>query len=220
MDIIEDKVSASIANRQNRGETLYYNGKKIATRKDFEKAMQYAYKKMCESKGFVFTHIGENMNDYRCEHTEKTCKRDSTLHNEEKIETDNSMDHLEWRPNVKKCVLAYKPYVKLCNENKLTYDKDIGKCEPNKKYCECRGLKWKPHTKDCQYYPGQKETSYMFGKTMTQGFMMPGYCSELGKFSKIAGQALYGASPVGLAITASKVVTDGPEALKPPVMDM
>ena len=176
LEIVENKSNEIINEKKSKGESMYYKGKKIADNKDYENAMKYAYKKMCEKKGFIFTRFGDNINDYRCHHTKKTCERDTILHKEDAINSENSLEHLEWRANHKKCVIAYKPYIDLCNKDALTYHKDIGKCEPNKKYCECRGLKWKPHTKDCQYYPGQKETSYMFGKTMTQGFMMPINC--------------------------------------------
>lgn len=261
-----DKVDEKIEKTQEAGQDFYYYGKKVATKTDLENCYKYAYKMMCKNKGFEFSWFGDGLLDYDCSHTEKTCKRDTRLHDnfseeidaeivsatcmpvldesgkqkidedkkpinkckdvkytftvdgkkyeakisEELIEnkmfkvkdkikvqyepqnpelnrlknelnrfkerTENSLDHLEWRPKDKKCVLAYQPLVDFCNDNGLTYDKNIGKCSVNKEYCECRGLEWRSGTIDCRYRPGQKETSMVFGKTMTQGVAVPPYC--------------------------------------------
>ena len=264
---IMDKVDAQISETQNSGQDFYYKGKKVANKTDLDNAYKYAYKKMCESKGFKFSRFGKELNEYDCSHTEQTCKRDTKLHDLYSKETtaiidktdckeamddvgkplkntdgtpvitcknveysfnvggkkytgkitkellketnkmykkgdsiyvqyepdnpesnrlkstlnafkgsDNAMEHLEWRPKDKKCVLGFKPLVDFCNENELTYDNNIGKCSVNKKYCECRGVEWRSGTVDCRMRPGQKETSYAFGKTMTQGVAVPPYC--------------------------------------------
>lgn len=263
---IMDKVNQKVEDTQAAGGDFYYKGKKVANKQDLENTYKYAYRKMCESKGFKFSRFGKELLEYDCSHTEATCKRDTTLHDNYSKEatatidsadcaeakddegktimkdgkpvilcknvqysfkvgdkthkgkvtndilkdinvkfhkgdsysiqyepdnpdsnrlksnlnafkkTDNSMDHLEWRPKEKKCVLAYQPLVEFCNEEGLTYDKNIGKCSVNKKYCECRGLEWRSGTIDCKYRPGQKETSYVFGKTMTQGIAVPAHC--------------------------------------------
>lgn len=284
---IMDKVDAKVEETQNSGQDFYYKGKKVVNKTDLENAYKYAYKKMCETKGFKFTRFGKELNEYDCSHTEQTCKRDTKLHDNYSAETtakidksdckeamddegkplmnedgtpmitcmnveysfdvngkkytgkitkellknitkmmmkgdsiyvqyepdkpesnrlkselnafkqtDNTMEHLEWRPKDKQCVLAYKPLVDFCNENGLTYDKNIGKCSVNRKYCECRGLEWRSGTVDCRYRPGQKETSYMFGKTMTQGIALPPYCMSDGHLAAMG--------PIGMAYAAAR----------------
>lgn len=270
VDSIMDKVDQKVEDTQNSGQDFYYKGKKVADKQDLDLAYKYAYRKMCENKGFKFTRFGEKMLEYDCTHTEKTCKRDTTLHdytdsyseetladitdgictdvtdssgrpikdsdgkvkvkckdikyafkvgdksydgqiekdlleeghlynkgdkvkieynaenpklnrlksplNAYKGRTENSLDHLEWRPDSKKCVLAYQPLIDFCNDNELTYDRDTGKCSVNKKYCECRGVEWRSGTVDCRYRPGQKEAATVFGKSLTQGITLPPYC--------------------------------------------
>ena len=284
---VMDKVDEKIEQTQSSGQNFYYKGKKVADKIDLENAYKYAYRKMCENKGFKFSRFGKELIEYNCSHTEETCKRDTKLHDiyskeatakidksdcKEAIDdngkplenddgspvvtcknveysfdvdgkkytgkiskellkettgmmkkgdsifvqyepdnpesnrlkselnafksSDNAMEHLEWRPKEKKCVLAFKPLVEFCNENGLTYDKEIGKCSVNKKYCECRGVEFRSGTVDCRYRPGQKEASYAFGKTLTQGITLPPYCMSDGHLAALG--------PVGLAYAAAR----------------
>lgn len=172
---VSGAVSQNVEELQSQGKDVYYKGKKVANKEDIKNAMKYAYKTLCLENGFTFEQYGPETTDYRCRHTKETCNNLSTLHKKGDA-GNNFLEHLEWRPDTQNCVLGIKGYVDMCNTQGLTYDKDLGKCKPNKKYCKCRGLKWKPKTEDCQYYPGQKETSFMFGKTMTQGVAVPPSC--------------------------------------------
>lgn len=203
-------VGAYVSKSQEAGQQLYYKGKKIANKKDMENAYKYAYKKMCESKGFNFYSTGDEIMDFDCTHTEATCKRDSSLHKSNSERSDNSMDHLEWRPNQNECVLAYEGYIDMCKEQELDYDNNVGRCQVTREYCECRGIDYKQSSSgpDCKLKEGQKEASYVVGKTLSQHFARPPYCITAEELVKAAS------FPIGLIASEATTAATGEGVLR------
>lgn len=182
MDKVMSQIGNFISGGQDVGRTFYWKGKQIATKEDITNAYKYAYQEMCKSKGFKFNTTGNEVLNFSCSHTEETCKRDSSFLNGSNSKNIN--DHLEWRPNSKQCVIAYKDYRDFCENEKLDYDENIGQCKVNKKYCECKGVEYK--SGDCKYREGQRETATVTGKTLSQHFTRPAHCWTLDEVLSVA----------------------------------
>ena len=162
-------VNEDIEKKQEETKTdTYVDGKKVATKEDLDKAYLYATGEMCKESGYEYVvgkdQFSEQLVGY-CNHTYDTCKRDSK-------DSGNDFDfkYFEWRGNIKdkvSCVYAHSGYKKRCLDKGLTYIERDGKCKPNERYCECKGLEYKDS--DCWRDPMSSGAGTVFGNTITQG---------------------------------------------------
>lgn len=156
-------IESDIKGKQTKyNQDTYIDGKKVATPDDVTKSNAYALSKMCELKGYVFNSDGGGY----CMHTQRTCARDS-----KETGDDYDLQYLEWRgdeDDVGRCVYAFSGFKKRCIKDGLTYTETSGKCEPNKQYCECKGVEFK--NGDCWQDPVAIGVKSVLGSTITQGF--------------------------------------------------
>ena len=129
----------------------------IANDDDLTEALKFVNKTMCQSRGYLYTDLGDGLFD--CSHTQATCKRDSD---------DTSMGaYLEWNNKLNKCILGMPAFKAYCDaNNKLRYDPSDGKCYVTKKSCESMGNDFS--NGECKTSAGQDIAEAVVGTTLVR----------------------------------------------------
>lgn len=135
------------------------NNRCLATDEDIDNAINYAYKRVCEDRGYTYIQFADG---FDCVHTRETCLRDT------RYPSTDTNKYLEWNMD-NKCVIgmeAFRNYCHTSNNGKLRYDDRRGTCHVTPQSCSDWGADWTGD--DCHVPWDQKVTEAVVGQTATR----------------------------------------------------
>lgn len=138
-----------------------------ASTEDIKNAQKYAYKKLCESRGYKYQDYGED--GYGCYHTKTSCLRESSY------PSTDTKKYLEWSPE-RKCILGMEMFRDYCKPP-LFYDIETGRCKVTAESCDSWGAGMNTARTDCEKTDGRVVLETAFGTNLVglveHGFRCP-----------------------------------------------